>query len=123
MRSTRQISRSDEAEVAGYAAEGAIRAVEVAPLVLIGLLVCPPLAILVVVFVVPLLLAALVVGLLAAVVTTPYVIFEHVRGHRYRFPVEISARQDFSLAGEHERIVGHRVGLALEHAGGEAKMV
>ena len=29
MRSTRQISRSDEAEVAGYAAEGAIRAVEV----------------------------------------------------------------------------------------------
>jgi len=87
MRSTTQISRSDEAEVAGYAAEGAIRAVEVAPLVLIGLLVCPPLAILVVVVVVPLLLMALVVGLLAAVVTTPYVIVEHLRGHRGHVPL------------------------------------
>src|SRR5439155_26223565 len=82
MRSTPQISRSDEAEVAGYAAEGAIRAVEVAPLVLIGLLVCPPLAILVVVVVVPLLLVALVVCLLAAVVPTPYVRAHALRGPR-----------------------------------------
>jgi predicted membrane metal-binding protein len=82
MRSTTQISRSDEAEVAGYAAEGAIRAVEVAPLLLIGLLVCPPLAILAVVVVVPLLVIALVVGLLAAVITAPVVIVNYLRGHR-----------------------------------------
>jgi fatty acid desaturase len=68
-----------EALVAGEAAAGALRAVEVAAIVLIGLLVCPPLAILVVVVVVPLLVIGLVVALLAAVVTVPYLLVHHFR--------------------------------------------
>lgn len=68
-----------DALVTGEAAAGALRAVEVAAIVLIGLLICPPLAILAVVVVVPLLVIALVVGLLAAVVTVPYLLFHHFR--------------------------------------------
>jgi hypothetical protein len=60
---------------------GGLRVVEVAAVVLVGLLVCPPLAILVVVVAVPLLAAALVLGLLAAVLATPYVLVRHFRGH------------------------------------------
>ena len=48
---------------------------------LIGLLVCPPLAILAVLVVVPLLVIALVLGLLAAVLSTPYLLVHHLRGH------------------------------------------
>jgi hypothetical protein len=69
-----------KAALAGLAAADALRAVDVAVIVLIGLLVVPPLAILVVVVVVPLLVAALVLGLVAAVVSTPYLIFHHFRG-------------------------------------------
>ena len=84
----------EDAALAGLAAAEGLRVLEVAAIVLIGLLVCPPLAILVVVVVVPLLLAALVLGLLAAVVTAPYLLFHHFRhpdrdhlpllGHRLR---------------------------------------
>jgi hypothetical protein len=49
--------------------------------VLVGLLVCPPLAILAFVFVVPFLVVALVVGLLVAVLSTPYLLVHHFRGH------------------------------------------
>jgi hypothetical protein len=70
-----------EASVAGLAAGGALRAVEVGAVVLLGLLVCPPLAILVVLVVVPLLVTALVLGLLVAVVSTPYLLVHHFRGH------------------------------------------
>ena len=70
-----------DALVTGLAAAGALRAVEVVALVLLGLLVCPPLAILVVVVALPLLVIAIVVGLLAAVLATPYVIVRHLRGH------------------------------------------
>ena len=69
----------DDALLAGAAAAGALRAVEVAAVVLIGLLVCPPLAILAVVVVVPLLAAALVVGLLVAVLSLPYLLVHHFR--------------------------------------------
>ena len=72
----------DIEEAAGFAAVGALRAVEVAPLVLIGLLVCPPLAILVVLVVVPLLVMGLVLGLLAAVLATPYLVVQVLRGQR-----------------------------------------
>ena len=68
-----------DALVTGEAAAGALRAVEVAAIVLIGLLICPPLAILAVVVVVPLVVIGLVVALLAAVVTVPYVLFHHLR--------------------------------------------
>jgi hypothetical protein len=59
-----------------------VRAVEVGTLVLIGLLVCPPLFILVVVVVVPLVALTVLVSLIAAVLATPYLIVSHVRGHR-----------------------------------------
>jgi hypothetical protein len=59
-----------------------LRAVEVGALALIGLLVCPPLFILVVVVVVPLIALTVLVSLIAAVLVTPYLIVRHVRGHR-----------------------------------------
>jgi hypothetical protein len=66
---------------ADVAVGGGLRAVEVAAVVGVGLLVCPPLAILVVLVVVPVLVAALVLGLLAAVLSTPYLLVHHFRGN------------------------------------------
>ena len=109
MRSTRQISRSDEAEVAGYAAEGAIRAVEVAPLVLIGLLVCPPLAILAVAVVVPLLAVAVVVGLIAAIVAMPYLLVRHVRAHHRTHSSSVLAHGLRRLRARETRAAAHSV--------------
>jgi hypothetical protein len=74
----------EDASLAGLAAAEALRGVEVAAVVLIGLLVCPPLAILVVVVGVPLLVTALVLGLLAAVLSAPYLLVHHFRGHDRR---------------------------------------
>ncbi len=71
----------EDALIAGAATAGALRGIEIAAIVLIGLLVCPPLAILAVVVVVPFALMALVGGLLVAVVTTPYLLVHHFRGH------------------------------------------
>jgi hypothetical protein len=71
----------DDALVAGIAAAGALSGVEVAAIVLLGLLVCPPLAILALLVVVPLLVVALVGGLLAAVLSTPYLLV-----HQFRNP-------------------------------------
>jgi hypothetical protein len=85
-----------DALVAGFAAAGALRAVEVAAVVLLGLLVCPPLAILVVVVVVPLLMIALVVALLAAVLTVPYLAVRHFR----------------SPHGGHASLLAHRLRVA-----------
>jgi hypothetical protein len=79
---TPSLSRSEEIEgVASVAVGGGLRAVEVAIVVLLGLLVCPPLAILTVVVVVPLLVLALVLGLVLAVLSTPYLLVHHFRGH------------------------------------------
>ena len=86
----------DDALLAGEAAAGALRGVELAAIVLIGLLVCPPLAILAVLVVVPLAVIALVLGLLVAVVSTPYLLFHHFRGNH-----------------DHLSMLGHR----LRHAG------
>jgi hypothetical protein len=71
----------DEASEVGLAAAGGLRAFEVALLVLLVLLICPPLAILVFVVVVPLLVTGLVVGLIVAILTTPYLLVHHFRGH------------------------------------------
>jgi hypothetical protein len=71
----------EDALLAGEAVAVTLRGVEIAAVVLLGLLVCPPLAILVVLVVVPLLVLALVLGLLAAVVSTPYLLVHHFRGH------------------------------------------
>ena len=86
----------EDAALAGVAVAGSLRAVEVAAVVLLGLLVCPPLAILVVVVVGPLLVAALVLGLLVAVVSTPYLLVHHFRGHH----------------GGHLSLLAHRLRLA-----------
>jgi hypothetical protein len=72
-----------EAAVAGEVVAGGLRAVEVVALVLLGLLVCPPLAILVVVVVVPLLVVGLVLGLLVAILSTPYLLVHHFRGEHH----------------------------------------
>jgi len=58
-----------------------VRGAEVAAVAFIGLLLCPPLAILAVVVVVPLLAIAIVVGAVAAIVATPYLLARHVREH------------------------------------------
>jgi hypothetical protein len=93
-----------DAELAGVAAAGALRAVEVAAVVLLGLLVCPPLAILVVLVVIPILVTALVLGLLAVVLSTPYLLVHHFRGHdRHHLPLlahrlRLAGRALFDLA-------------------------
>jgi len=85
-----------DALVGGYAAAGAVRGVEVAAIVLIGLLVCPPLAILVTVVVLPLLVIGLALGLVVAVLTVPYVLVQHLRGHH----------------GGHAAVLAHRLRVA-----------
>ena len=84
----------DDVSRAGVAVGDTLRGVEVAAVVLIGLLVCPPLAILVVVVVVPLLVMALVIGLLAAVLSTPYLLVHHFRGGAH---------------GDHASLLAHRL--------------
>jgi hypothetical protein len=69
-----------DAAIAGESAADALGALDIAAIVILGLLLCPPLAILVVVVAVPLLAIALVVGLLAAVLALPYLLVRHFRG-------------------------------------------
>jgi predicted membrane metal-binding protein len=73
----------DNVSVAGLAVGTGLRAIEFGPLVLLGLLICPPLAILAVLVVVPIVVMGLVFGLLALVVATPYLLFQSVRGHHH----------------------------------------
>jgi hypothetical protein len=73
---TRTEQLEEEAALAGVVGAESLRAVEVAAVVLLGLLVCPPLAILAVVVVVPLLL----IGLVVAVLSAPYLLVHHLRG-------------------------------------------
>jgi len=86
----------NEALLAGEVSAGALRGIEIAAVVLLGLLVCPPLAILAVLVVVPLAVIALVLGLLFAIISTPYLLVHHFRGHH-----------------DHVSQLGHR----LRHAG------
>jgi hypothetical protein len=74
----------DVASEAAVVAGGAFRVLEVGPIVLIGLLICPPLAILTFVVVAPLLVIGLVLGLFAAVLTAPYLLVHHFRSHDRR---------------------------------------
>jgi hypothetical protein len=68
----------EDALVGGVAVVAALRATAIAFVVL---LVCWPLAILAVVVVAPLLVIALVLGLLAVIVSVPYLLFQHFHGH------------------------------------------
>ena len=96
----------DEASRVGLAAAEGLRAVEIGAIVLIGLLVCPPLAILAFLVVAPLLVAALVGGLLFAVLSAPYLLFHHFRGHR---------GGHFSLLGDRLRHAGRALVDVLPH--------
>src|SRR4051794_10659209 len=75
------VDRQELEEVAAEAPGVLVRGVEGAAVVFIGLVVCPPLAILAVVVLVPLLAIAIVVGLLVAIVAGPYLLVRHVREH------------------------------------------
>ena len=86
----------EDATLTGLAVAYALRAVEVGAIVLIGLLVVPPLAIVVFVVVVPLVVTALVLALLAAVITIPYLIVQHLRSHH----------------GGHGALLAHRLRVA-----------
>jgi len=73
----------EDASLVGLAAAEGLRGIEIAAVVLLGLLVCPPLAILAFLVVVPVLVAGLVLGLIVAVLSTPYLIVHHLRArHR-----------------------------------------
>jgi hypothetical protein len=86
-------SRTEEIEeVAALGVGGGLRAVEVAAVVLLGLLVCPPLAILTVVVVLPLLVIALVLGLVVAVLSIPYLLVHHFRSDDRRHASLIAHR-------------------------------
>jgi len=87
----------EDAALASEVAAGGLRGVEVALVVLVGLLVCPPLAIAVFLVVAPLLVVALVFGLLAAVISAPYLLVHHFRGHH---------------GGAHLSLLVHRLRLA-----------
>ena len=87
----------EDAAVAGVAAAGSLRGIEVASIVLLGLLICPPLAIVTVLVVVPMLVTALVFGLLFAVISAPFLLFHHFRADH----------------GDHAALLKHR----LRHAG------
>jgi hypothetical protein len=86
VRPNEQYSATERAEEVatdvGLAGALTLRAVEVGAFLLVGLLVVPPLAILVVVVVVPLVALTLLVSLIAAVLAVPYLIVRHFRGHR-----------------------------------------
>ena len=69
----------EEAVLAGVVASEAAHALEAAAVVGIGLLVCPPLAVLAFLFVAPFLVVALGLGLLVAVLSMPYLLFHHFR--------------------------------------------
>ena len=87
----------EDASLASEVAAGGLRGIEVALVVLVGLLVCPPLAIAVFLVVAPLLVVALVLALLVAIVSTPYLLVHRFRGHH---------------GGGHLRLLAHRGRLA-----------
>jgi hypothetical protein len=104
-----------DAGLAGLAAAETLRAGEVAIVVLLALLVCPPLAILAVVVVAPLLVIALVLGLIVAVLSTPYLLVHHFRGpHRTHLP--LLAHRLRRAAGALMDLAPHRIVAAARKA-------
>jgi hypothetical protein len=70
----------EDASLAAVVSGGVLRAMKVAAVVFLGLLVCPPLAIFVFLIIAPLLVIAVVLGLLAAVLSMPYLLVHYLRG-------------------------------------------
>jgi hypothetical protein len=71
----------DREEVASFALAVVPRGIEIGLAVLLGLLVCPPLFLLVFLVVAPLVALAVVISLVAAVLAAPYLLVRHLRGH------------------------------------------
>ena len=67
---------------AGLAVAETIRAAELAVFAIGALLICPPLAILAVVVIVPAIALAVVVGAVAAVISLPIFVVRHLHRHR-----------------------------------------
>jgi hypothetical protein len=109
----------EDAALAGVVAAGGLRAVEVGLVVLVGLLVCPPLAIAVFLVVAPLLVVALVLGLLAAVVSTPYLLVHLFRGHHGRGHFKLLAHRLRTAGGALADLAPHRIvaGVRKAHSG------
>jgi hypothetical protein len=97
-----------DAEYAELAAAGGLRAVEIGVVVLIGLLVCPPLAIAVFLVVGPLLVMALVLGLVAAILSVPYLLVHHFRGHD-RIHLPLLAQRLRHVGGALADLAPHRI--------------
>jgi hypothetical protein len=96
----------EDALLAGEAAAGGLRVIEIGAVVLVGLLVCPPLAILSFLVVAPLLVLGLVLGLLAALLSAPYLLVHHFRGHE---------RRHLPVLAHRVRHAAHAVADALPH--------
>lgn len=78
----------DDVSLAARAGAAVLDAVKVAAIVVLGLLVWPPLAVMFFVIVAPALVVALVVGLIAAVLSTPYLLVHHFHGeHEGHLPL------------------------------------
>ncbi len=107
-----------DAEVAGAAVAGGLTALDVAAVVFLGLFVVPPLAILVFLVVVPVLVLGLIVGLLVAIVSTPYLLFHRLRGHHGHWTLLV---QRIRHAGRALfELLPHRIvaGVRSHHAAG-----
>jgi hypothetical protein len=76
----------DELSWAGLAVGETIRVVELAVIAIGALLICPPLAILAVVVIVPAIAVALVAGAVAAVIALPVFVVRHLHRHRSADP-------------------------------------
>ena len=77
------VERSEEElSWAGLAVAETLRAAELAVIAIGALLICPPLAILAVVVVVPTVAIAVVVGAVAAVISLPVFVIRHLHRHR-----------------------------------------
>jgi Flp pilus assembly protein TadB len=107
----------NDALVAGTVAADTLRGIEIAAVVLIGLLVCPPLAIMVVVVVVPLLVIALAGALLVAVLSLPYLLVHHFRSSDRRHLTLLTDRLRGAARALRD-LAPHRIVADARRAGG-----
>jgi hypothetical protein len=117
--STRLERTEEELSWAGLAVAGAIRAAELAVIVLIALLVSPPLMILTVVVVVPFIALAVVIGAVAAVIALPVFVIRHLHRHRASHAHDLVhrlarlGREDSALAASRVRRIAARAQAKL----------
>jgi hypothetical protein len=99
----------EELSWAGLAVAETMRAAELAVIVIGVLLICPPLAILAIVVIVPAVAVAVVVGAVASVIALPVFVIRHLHRHRAGTAHERVhrlaqwGRDDAALAGSRAR--------------------